>query len=214
LTFKSKIFIPDNKWYNNYTLSTKLLATSFIGIILCGIIIFFTGGKITNLYFNRFFQIFFLLTTAVPLMTLLIIVPFVPEKLNGKFGADIIINENEIIINENRYLFKDIKEFEVELSTFFGMKPLSGRRYGPLYHQGVNNKFSILINNQIVKVLFLIRDENHFEKIQKTIFKIICDEKIKFKYRYLDYISKDLKTTKDYESFILKLKSEKRLLVK
>ncbi len=190
------------------------MTTCFIGIILCGIILFFTGGKITNIYLNLIFIVFFLLTTAIPLMTLLIIVPFVPEKLKGKFGADIIINENEVIVNENKYLFKDIKEFEIEISTFFGMKPLSGRRYGPFYYQGVNNTFSILINNKIVKVLFLIRDENHFEKIQKTIFKIICDEKIKFKYRYLDYISKDLKTTKEYESFILKLKSEKRLLVK
>jgi len=48
------------------------------------------------------------------------------------------------------------------------MKLTNGRRYGSFYHQGINNKFSILINNQIVKVLFLIRDENHFEKIRKS----------------------------------------------
>jgi len=59
------------------------MATSIIGIILCGIIIFFTGGKITNIIFIHFFEIFFLLTTAIPFLTLLIIVPFVPEKLNG-----------------------------------------------------------------------------------------------------------------------------------
>ena len=138
---------------------------------------------------------------------------FETEPLNGKLIDEIIINENEIIIFKKIIPLSNIKEIELKLNSFYG-KHTDNRRFGPAFYQGVNNYFSIKIEREITKIFFLISNQKQFNDLEKIIFNIITEEKIKFKFRYLDYISDGLKKTDDYKIFIDKLNKEKRLLVK
>jgi hypothetical protein len=153
VTFKSNIFTPDNKWYNKYSFSEKLFGFAIIGIIINGVIILATDGKISDNFLNRTFQVFFILTTAAPLLLMIFVRLIEYETLNRKIGEEIIISENEIKIENFSYPISDIKEIEVQILTFYGMKT-GNSKLGPTYHQGVNNKISIRVDNKIIQTSF------------------------------------------------------------
>jgi len=211
MKFTSKIFTPNGKWHSKYSLTEKMFGISCICILIGGLLILFNN----TLHINSLGLIGGILSITSGALIVLsnIISPFEYENLYGKFSGTISIDEDEIIIDNKHFILTDTTAIELKLDSYYG-KQTNNRRIGPRYYQGVNNEISILINKEIVRTFFLISSEDHLEKVEKIIFNIIVKEKIKFKYRYLDYISNDLKDTSTYKQFIQKLKNEKRLLVK
>lgn len=135
---------------------------------------------------------------------------FEKEPLYGTFAEEIVMTEEGIFYKNIFYPYNKIQDFNIKLTSYY-KKNADNIRIGPKYLQGIDNEIFFIANDIVLHERFLISSGTQFDTLQNIINKVICEEKIPFKSRYLDLISNDYKTSPHYLDFIKYLKEEKRI---
>lgn len=198
MQFTTKIFVPSTKKFATYSFTEKVL---FISYFLFGlsIILLFTNLRNSSLTTAAF-------VISCSLLLIGTMGPFFEtEPLRGNFTETITITEEGITYQGHFQPFIKIQDFEISMRTFY-LQHTRNSKSGPKYFRGINNSLFFIGDHGIVREYFHISSKTEFDLLQNIINKVICEERIPFKYRYLSMVSDTYKTTPEYKNLIQKIK--------